>query len=60
MLQVAPNPPPPILEIVRENPTTAEYKTIEPNFIDSYHSPDFCFEQANPSASYLINNDGKY
>lgn len=62
-LQVATNPPPPILELVRENLTTADYNktTIEqpPSFLDSYHSPFGCFEQTT-AANYLINNDGKY
>lgn len=61
-LQVATNPTPPILELVRENLSSADYnKTIEqpPSFLDSYHSPEFCFEQTT-AANYLINNDGKY
>ncbi|KAJ6644531.1 La-related protein Larp4B, partial [Pseudolycoriella hygida] len=41
--KVAQNPSQSILELVREN---SELK-VESTFVDSFHSPDFCFEHAN-------------
>ena len=53
-LQIAPQ----LIEVNPPPQTADYYPSTESNLIDSYHSPEYCFEQT--PINYLLDNEGKW